>query len=98
MNTRAELVQAFDDYQAGRLGTLPAAHHTPEVVWSPRPGGRHDLRPAGCLGPDLQARRPSGMLMSSTRRTCSVGWMITTLVPASSALAASAGHGGRCCP
>jgi redox-sensitive bicupin YhaK (pirin superfamily) len=32
MNTRAELVEAFEDYQAGRLGTLPAAHHTPEVV------------------------------------------------------------------
>jgi redox-sensitive bicupin YhaK (pirin superfamily) len=26
MNTRAELVQAFEDYRAGRLGTIPAAH------------------------------------------------------------------------
>ncbi len=26
MNTRQELVQAFEDYQAGRLGTIPAGH------------------------------------------------------------------------
>ncbi len=26
MNTRAEVAQAFEDYQAGRLGTIPASH------------------------------------------------------------------------
>jgi redox-sensitive bicupin YhaK (pirin superfamily) len=26
MNTRAELIKAFEDYQAGRLGSIPAAH------------------------------------------------------------------------
>jgi len=38
MNTRDELLQAFEDYRAGRLGTIPAAHHTPDriVESSPR--------------------------------------------------------------
>jgi redox-sensitive bicupin YhaK (pirin superfamily) len=35
MNTRAEIVQAFEDYQAGRLGRIPAVHNTPtEIVES----------------------------------------------------------------
>jgi hypothetical protein len=39
MNTRDELVQAFEDYQAGRLGTIPAE---PRVIPAdPRPG--HDV-------------------------------------------------------
>ena len=35
MNTREEVIQAFSDYQAGRLGTIPAitdVHNTPTTV------------------------------------------------------------------
>jgi redox-sensitive bicupin YhaK (pirin superfamily) len=32
MNTREELVTAFEDFQAGRLGSVPAVHHTPDHV------------------------------------------------------------------
>jgi len=32
MSTKAELMQAFEDYQAGKLGTIPAAHHTPDHI------------------------------------------------------------------
>jgi quercetin 2,3-dioxygenase len=39
MNTRQELVQAFEDYQAGRLGTIPARPAT--VPEDPHPG--HDV-------------------------------------------------------
>ena len=35
MNTRDEVVQAYEDYRAGRLGSIPAVHATPtEVVES----------------------------------------------------------------
>jgi hypothetical protein len=29
MNTKAELAQAFEDYQKGRLGTIPADYRLP---------------------------------------------------------------------
>ena len=39
MNTRDELVQAFEDYQAGRLGTIPAQPRL--IPEDPHPG--HDV-------------------------------------------------------
>jgi redox-sensitive bicupin YhaK (pirin superfamily) len=32
MNTKSEVMQAFEDYQAGRLGRIPAVHNTPTHV------------------------------------------------------------------
>ena len=32
MNTREEVMQAFSDYQAGRLGTIPAVHNAPTTL------------------------------------------------------------------
>ena len=29
MNTRDEVIQAFEDYKAGKLGVIPAAHSNP---------------------------------------------------------------------
>ena len=32
MNTKAEVMQAFEDFQKGRLGTIPPVHGTPTRV------------------------------------------------------------------
>ena len=40
MNTRAEVMQAFEDYQAGRLGSIPAIHNAPTTLIESRRGDR----------------------------------------------------------
>ncbi|MFN2544052.1 MAG: pirin family protein [Actinomycetota bacterium] len=32
MNTKSEVIQAYEDYQAGKLGTIPAVHNGPTTV------------------------------------------------------------------
>ena len=39
MNTRAEVIQAFEDYQAGRLGSIPAVHNAPTTLTESLPAG-----------------------------------------------------------
>jgi redox-sensitive bicupin YhaK (pirin superfamily) len=39
MNTREEVMTAFRDYHAGRLGSIPAVHGTPSRVVSTDPEG-----------------------------------------------------------
>jgi redox-sensitive bicupin YhaK (pirin superfamily) len=39
MNTREEVMQAFADYQAGRLGSIPAIHNAPTTLQEARGSG-----------------------------------------------------------
>jgi len=38
MNTREEVMQAVADYQAGRLGSIPAVHNSPSTIQTGGPG------------------------------------------------------------
>ncbi len=38
MNTRDEVVQAYNDYKAGRLGSIPAVHGAPTTLIQSRTG------------------------------------------------------------
>jgi len=40
MNTRDEVMQAMADYQAGRLGTIPAVHGAPTILTESAPAER----------------------------------------------------------
>ncbi len=39
MNTHAEVIQAFEDLQAGRLGSIPAVHNAPTSLTESHPAG-----------------------------------------------------------
>jgi hypothetical protein len=43
MNTKAELAQAFEDYQKGRLGSIPAQPFTPARTTLPTDHPGHDV-------------------------------------------------------
>jgi quercetin 2,3-dioxygenase len=46
MNTRDEVMQAMRDYQAGRLGTIPAVHNAPTTMVETRPNAEDTNPPS----------------------------------------------------
>jgi redox-sensitive bicupin YhaK (pirin superfamily) len=42
MNTREEVIEAFEDYQAGRLGQIPAVHNAPTTIQENTPPASAD--------------------------------------------------------
>ena len=55
MNTREEVVQAFSDYQAGRLGSIPAVHGAPSRVVSTGASARVPPPDRPWAGPGLSS-------------------------------------------
>ena len=58
MNTRDELLQAFEDYQAGRLGTIPAVHHTPDQIVESTPEEDEAAASSGVSAPPGRTSSP----------------------------------------
>ena len=59
MNTRAEVMQAYEDFQKGRLGTIPSVHGAPTTLQEADDAtGRSQLR----LDDDRFGRRSIAIL------------------------------------
>ncbi len=59
MNTRAEVIQAFEDYQAGRLGSIPAIHNAPTTLVESRAAPRANRAGPGRLTRPSASHRAS---------------------------------------
>ena len=92
MNTRDEVVQAFSDYQAGRLGTIPAVHNTPAALQVTR-----RTMPRSMTAPPIAATsRPRPPLVGDAvrdRRRASVGRRDVRNLRGRGAIARSSGSG-----